>query len=403
MSDIFISYASEERDRVIPLVSALEKTGWSVFWDRTIPAGRTWRRIIGSEIQTCRSVLVVWTENSITSEWVLEEAETGKRRGILIPVLLDDVQPPFGFGNIQAANLVAWNGDTSSPTFAHLVADIATILGTTPTALKEAGKHRPLDAELRRKAEEEHVRQLLRQRSERQAQRKAEEENHSRIELETNRAHTRPERQDASVPGRRAGLDKRRLYAGGAMVVVIGAAIAFWFLGPFGTKDADVKTIVWLAIQGKRQLNVGEKTVLWVGGRFSDGSETEVTRNLDWHSSDDSVVAVSRDGQVEARKDGFADITVRYERMASPPLTVVVRGESRSPQADAAQVAIKVQEHIKTAGSYRDRGEYSTGLAELVKAKSLDPANKAVQGELESTKKACLAEQRIVLTSLRCD
>jgi hypothetical protein len=80
MSDIFISYASEERDRVLPLVSALEKTGWSIFWDRTIPAGKTWRQVIGSEIRACRSVLVIWTKNSVTSEWVLEEAETGKRK-----------------------------------------------------------------------------------------------------------------------------------------------------------------------------------------------------------------------------------------------------------------------------------------------------------------------------------
>jgi hypothetical protein len=100
-----------------------------------------------------------------------------------------------------------------------------------------------------------------------------------------------------------------------------------------------------------------------------------VTKNLDWHSSDDSVVAVSRDGQVEARKDGFADITVRYEGIASPPLTLVVRAEGRSTEADAAEVANKGQEHVKTAGSHRDRGEYSTALAELAKAKSLDPRN----------------------------
>jgi hypothetical protein len=36
--------------------------------------------------------------------------------------------------------------------------------------------------------------------------------------------------------------------------------------------------------------------------------ETNMTKNLDWHSSDDSVVAVSRDRQVEARKDGFAEL-----------------------------------------------------------------------------------------------
>src|SRR4030095_13926329 len=109
MSDIFISYSSEDRDRILPLVNALEKTGWSVFWDRTIPAGKTWRQVIGSEIEGCRSVVVVWNKNSVTSEWVLEEAEKGKSRQILIPVLLDNVQPPFGFGSIQAANLAAWN------------------------------------------------------------------------------------------------------------------------------------------------------------------------------------------------------------------------------------------------------------------------------------------------------
>jgi hypothetical protein len=404
MSDIFISYASEERARVLPLVSALEKNGWSVFWDRTIPAGKTWRQVIGSEIRACRSVLVVWTENSIASEWVLEEAETGKRRGILIPVLLDNVEPPFGFGNIQAANLTAWNGDSSSPTFIHLVADITTIVGQAPTVVREAQKRRRSGAEVERKAEGDRLREQERQRSEDEARRQAEQENQRRIEEEADRARPPLERQEVSVPERIAGSDRRWLYAGGGVAVVIGLVVmALWFFGPFGSKDADVKKIVSLGIQGKRQLNVGEKAVLRVGGRFSDGGETDLTRNLDWHSSDDAVLAVSRDGQVEARKDGFADITVRYGGIASPPLTVVVRGESRSPEADAAQVTAKVQEHIKTAASYRDRGEYSTALTELVKAKSLDPANKAVQSEFESTRKACLAEQRIVLTSVRCE
>ena len=428
MSDIFISYASQERDRVLPLVSALERTGWSIFWDRTIPAGKTWRQVIGSEIRTCRSVLVVWTENSVTSEWVLEEAETGKRKGILIPVLLDNVEPPFGFGNIQAANLTAWSGDSSSPTFTHLVADIATILGPAPTAVKEVEERRSLEAEVQRKAEEEGFRQRESQRSEEDARRQAEKENQRRIEQEAARARLpeeeripseleqarkespaasqrAQERQDASVPERFRRTDRRRLYAGGAAVIVIGVAvIAFWFFGVAGTKDADVKKIVSLGIQGKRQLNIGEKTVLRVGGRFSDGSETAVTKNLDWHSSEDAVVAVSQDGQVEARKDGFADITVRYEGIASPPLTLIVGGVSQAAAVtDVGQVATKIQEHIKAAGSYRDRGEYSPALAELAKAKSLDPANKALQGELESTTKACLAEQRIVLTNLRCE
>lgn len=79
-----------------------------------IPAGKTGDKLLVPRLGR-RSVVVVWTKNS--SEWVLEEAKKVNFRGILIPVLLGNVQPPFGFGSIQAANLAAWNGDGSSPTF----------------------------------------------------------------------------------------------------------------------------------------------------------------------------------------------------------------------------------------------------------------------------------------------
>jgi hypothetical protein len=40
MSDIFMSYASEDRPRGEEFARALEGQGWSVFWDRAIPIGR---------------------------------------------------------------------------------------------------------------------------------------------------------------------------------------------------------------------------------------------------------------------------------------------------------------------------------------------------------------------------
>src|SRR5215472_7037245 len=174
MSDIFIGYASEDLERVLPLVSALEKTAWSVFWDRTIPAGKTWRQVIGAEIQACRTVIVAWTVNSVNSEWVQEEAEVGRRRKILVPVLLDKVEPPFGFGGIQAANLVAWHGENSSPAFTRLVGDIAAVLGLPSTATKERelrtesgfleGGWRSDAKEERHKTEEDRLREQERER-----------------------------------------------------------------------------------------------------------------------------------------------------------------------------------------------------------------------------------------------
>jgi len=129
MSDIFLSYASEDRERIRPLVSALEATRWSVFWDRTIPTGQSWRQVIANEIRGCRAVVVVWTQHSVESAWVQEEAEEGKRRQVLLPVFLDQVAPPFGFGSIQAADLTGWDGSVEAPVFRALAQDIARIPG----------------------------------------------------------------------------------------------------------------------------------------------------------------------------------------------------------------------------------------------------------------------------------
>ena len=41
MSDIFLSYASEDRERVRPVAEALGRQGWEVWWDRDIPPGQT--------------------------------------------------------------------------------------------------------------------------------------------------------------------------------------------------------------------------------------------------------------------------------------------------------------------------------------------------------------------------
>ena len=50
MADIFLSYASEDIDKAQRLAQALTAHG-SVFWDRTIPAGKTWREFISFELE----------------------------------------------------------------------------------------------------------------------------------------------------------------------------------------------------------------------------------------------------------------------------------------------------------------------------------------------------------------
>ncbi|MFL6448605.1 MAG: SUMF1/EgtB/PvdO family nonheme iron enzyme [Bryobacteraceae bacterium] len=128
MSDIFVSYSSADRSRVKPVVAALEHQGWSVWWDRSILAGKTWDRVIEEALETSRCVIVLWSRDSIKPSWVRNEAYEAQQRGILVPALLDQVNIPLAFRSIQAANLVGWSGAVPSPQFDELARAVAEVL-----------------------------------------------------------------------------------------------------------------------------------------------------------------------------------------------------------------------------------------------------------------------------------
>lgn len=119
MFDIFLSYAKEDTARVTALVRSLEAQGWSVFWDRNIPPGESFARFIQHKIDSSTCTVVLWTRDSVRSNWVEAEASRANRNNKLVPVLLDAVADdiPLEFSLLQAADLSAWNGDTPSGQF----------------------------------------------------------------------------------------------------------------------------------------------------------------------------------------------------------------------------------------------------------------------------------------------
>ena len=129
MPDVFISYAREDRARVRALADACSAHGWSVWWDREIKPGKRFAQVIADALAGARCVVVVWSRSSVASDWVREEAEEGRRRGVLIPVLIDDARPPLGFGAIQAVDLQGWDGSAGAEPFQGLIAGMAEILG----------------------------------------------------------------------------------------------------------------------------------------------------------------------------------------------------------------------------------------------------------------------------------
>ena len=132
MSDIFISYAKEDRGKAKDIAEALKQQGFSVWWDRSILPGETFDTVIEDALDTAKCVIVLWSKTSVYKEWVRTEASEGKQRGILIPVLIDDVKIPLAFRRIQAADLRDWEGKLPHPGFDNLLKAVAGILGRPP-------------------------------------------------------------------------------------------------------------------------------------------------------------------------------------------------------------------------------------------------------------------------------
>lgn len=129
MAQIFVSYSRSDIIRVEPLVRLLENNGWSVWWDTSLAGGEHWPKVIKREIGLASTVVVVWSRHSIESEWVYSEASAGKSRGILVPVLIDSVEPPMPFEQIQATDLSLWSPPVETAKTKQFISAVHRALG----------------------------------------------------------------------------------------------------------------------------------------------------------------------------------------------------------------------------------------------------------------------------------
>jgi len=133
MHDIFISYKSEDEAHAARLAKALEASGLSVWWDRSLVSGENWRGQIQDALDAARCVIVIWTKQSSGPEgdFVRDEASQGKARGVLVPVMMQKTRLPLGFGELQYIDLIGWRGSTRNAFFRDLVGAVrAKIDGT---------------------------------------------------------------------------------------------------------------------------------------------------------------------------------------------------------------------------------------------------------------------------------
>ena len=132
MAHIFLSYANQDSAIAARFARVLSDQGWSVWWDRTITPGTDFEKAIQTQLTSSKCVIVLWSSASVNSHWVKDEAKRALKQEKLVPVLVEPVEIPLGFGGIEAANLIDWDDSTDIPEFEILLQAI-TNLAQTPT------------------------------------------------------------------------------------------------------------------------------------------------------------------------------------------------------------------------------------------------------------------------------
>lgn len=84
MSNIFLSYAREDREAALAVASNLTRADLTVWFDEKLRASENYHRRIQEQIDQSKAVMVIWSQYSIVSEWVLAEATRARNKLIQV-------------------------------------------------------------------------------------------------------------------------------------------------------------------------------------------------------------------------------------------------------------------------------------------------------------------------------
>ncbi|MGB9384454.1 MAG: toll/interleukin-1 receptor domain-containing protein [Pseudolabrys sp.] len=126
MKEIFLSYSRRDSSTVQALAAALEEKGVSVWIDRSgIEEGDAYDTQIEEAIARTRVVIVVWSQHSVRSHWVRAEAAYALNNHKLMPIAIDNTEPPLQFHHIQTISFDGWDGAGHDEAFTRLLAVLA--------------------------------------------------------------------------------------------------------------------------------------------------------------------------------------------------------------------------------------------------------------------------------------
>lgn len=125
MADIYIIYAKENRKIAVKVHDLLQKS-WTVWMDDRIVGD--FGRVIKENLQKAGCVVALYSEFASKPE-VTDELRFATKCGKnIIPLQLDDSDPPYPFGNLSTVNFQHWSGEPDHEAFKLLQVKIQEVV-----------------------------------------------------------------------------------------------------------------------------------------------------------------------------------------------------------------------------------------------------------------------------------
>ncbi len=130
MNHVFISYAREDKSQAQTIAQGLGRISIPVWWDERLQLGEEFAPEILGALNQAIAVIVLWSQYSVSSDWVNKEARIARTNGtLLIPVRLDNAIPPGEFAALDCANLQDWRPNKPHTEFDQIVRKLKSLSG----------------------------------------------------------------------------------------------------------------------------------------------------------------------------------------------------------------------------------------------------------------------------------
>lgn len=142
-NQVFLSYAREDRADASGLSRVLKSLGYEVWWDHQLLPSENFRAAIRAQLDKADCVIVLWTEASVNSQWVIDEAERAAQAGKLVPIAIGALEPediPIGL-NRQHLIIMPDGSAAAEDTFKRQLVEA---MAVSPNRRRGAAKKEPV-------------------------------------------------------------------------------------------------------------------------------------------------------------------------------------------------------------------------------------------------------------------